>query len=85
MPGNELSQLMEGVDYGGTTVTSLLFKQEAGWDKSGYLDYPWDNYGPSKVKVFYADGSSSKIVFDTAPSSETVYYVYITENDSTRR
>ena len=85
MPGNELSQLMSGVDYGGTMVTGLLFSQEAGWDKAAWYDYPFDNYGTSKVKTFYADGSSEKFIFDTAPPAGTVYHVYITENDSSRR
>ena len=44
MPGNELDQVMTGVDYGGTMVTGLLFTQEAGWDKAGWYDFPWDNY-----------------------------------------
>ena len=85
MPGNELSQLMSGVDYGGTMVTGLLFSQEQGWDKAGWYDYPFDNYGASKVKTFYADGSSEKFIFDTAPPAGTIYHVYITENDSSRR
>ena len=53
MPGNELSQLMSGVDYGGTIITGLLFSQEQGWDKAGWYDYPWDNLPESKVKSFF--------------------------------
>ena len=58
MPGNELSQLMSGVDYGGTMVTGLLFRQSQGWDNANWYDYPWDNFGASNVKSFLADGSS---------------------------
>jgi len=85
MPGNELDQVMTGVDYGGTMVTGLLFNQEAGWDKSGWYDFPWDNYGNSRIKAFRADGSTSSYTFDTAPTSTEVYQVYITADDSTRR
>ncbi len=85
MPGNELSQVMSGVDYGGTMVTGLLFTQEAGWDKAGWYDFPWDNYGDSRVKAFRADGSTRVFTFDPAPASTVVYQVYITEDDSTRR
>ena len=67
MPGNELDQVMTGVDYGGTMVTGLLFTQEAGWDKAGWYDFPWDNYGDSRVKAFRADGSTAAYTFDTAP------------------
>ena len=85
MPGNELDQVMSGVDYGGTMVTGLLFNQEAGWDKAGWYDFPWDNYGDSRIKAFRADGSSTTYTFDTAPASSDVYQVYITHGDSTRR
>ena len=85
MPGNELDQVMTGVDYGGTMVTGLLFSQEAGWDRAGWYDFPWDNYGVSKVKAFTADGSSTAYTFDIAPATTDVYQVYITHGDSTRR
>ena len=85
MPGNELDQVMTGVDYGGTMVTGLLFGQEQGWDKAGWYDFPWDNYGDSKVKAFRADGSTAAYTFDTAPASSDVYHVYLTQDDSTRK
>ena len=85
MPGNELDQVMTGVDYGGTMVTGLLFNQEAGWDKAGWYDFPWDNYGASRVKAFRADGSTAAYTFDTAPATSEVFQVYLTQDDSTRR
>jgi hypothetical protein len=85
MPGNELSQVMSGVDYGGTMVTGLLFDQSQGWDNSKWYDYPWDNYGLSRTVPFLADGSTNSYTFDTAPASGAVYYVYSSEDDSTRR
>ena len=85
MPGNELSQVMTGVDYGGTMVTGLLFSQDQGWDASGWYDFPWDNYGVSRIKAFTADGSTAAFTFATAPATTDVYQVYITHGDSTRR
>jgi len=85
MPGNELSQVMSGVDYGGTMVTGLLFSQEAGWDKSGWYDFPWDNYGESRVKSFSADGTTGTFTITPAPSVSDVYQVYVTSGDSTRK
>jgi len=76
---------MTGVDYGGTMVTGLLFSQEAGWDKAGWYDFPWDNYGESRVKAFRADGSTAAYTFDTAPATSEVYQVYLTQDDSTRK
>jgi hypothetical protein len=53
MPGNELSQVMTGVDYGGVMVTGLAFNSGQGWDRSPWYDNPWDTYGLSRVKTFY--------------------------------
>jgi hypothetical protein len=85
MAGNELSQVMSGVDYGGTMVTGLLFSQEAGWDKAGWYDFPWDNYGESRVKAFSATGASANFVITPAPTVSDVYQVYVTSGDSTRK
>ena len=85
MPGNELSQVMSGVDYGGTMVTGLLFNQSQGWDNSAWYDYPWDNYGLSRTVPFLADGTTKSYTFPTAPASGEVFHVYVSENDSTRR
>ena len=84
MPGNELSQVMTGVDYGGTIVTGLLFSQDQGWDKSGWYDFSWDSYGKSRIKAFTATGTSATFTFDTAPLATDVFQVYQTRDDSTR-
>ena len=85
MPGNELAQVMLGVDYGGTIVTGLLFGQSQGWDRSPWYDFDWDAYGTSKIKAFIADGSTAAFTISPAPDSTKVYQVYITEDDSSRR
>ena len=85
MAGNELSQVMSGVDYGGTMVTGLLFSQGQGWDKEGWYDFPWDTYGESRVKAFSADGLTATFTITPAPSVSDVYQVYVTQGDSTRK
>ena len=82
MPGNELSQVMTGVDYGGTMVTGLLFSQDQGWDRSGWYDFPWDNYGASNIVTFSGDGSTTQFTFSTAPDSTKVYQVYTKINQT---
>ena len=77
MPGNELSQVMTGVDYGGVMVTGLAFNSGQGWDRSPWYDNPWDTYGLSRVKTFYGDGSSTAFTFASAPKATDVYTVYI--------
>ena len=76
MPGNELGQLMKGVDYGGVMVTGLAFTNDQGWDKSDWYSNTWDNYGTSRTKTFYGDGSTVTFTFDTTPSTTDVYTVY---------
>ena len=85
MPGNELSQVMSGVDYGGTMVTGLLFDQNQGWDRSKWYDFPWDSYGVSRVKAFSSDGLTATFTITPAPAITEVYMVYVTSDDSTRK
>ena len=86
MAGNELSQVMSGVDYGGTMVTGLLFSQGQGWDKEGWYDFPWDTYGESRVKAFSATGASANFVLSHQHRAVSdVYQVYVTSGDSTRK
>jgi len=79
MPGNELSQVMTGVDYGGVMVTGLAFDNSQGWDASPWYDLPWDGYGLSRVKVFYGDGTTTQFTFDVAPTYLDVYTIYFTD------
>jgi len=85
MAGNELSQVMSGVDYGGTMVTGLLYSQGQGWDKEGWYNFPWDTYGESRIKAFSADGLTATFTITPAPATSDVYQVYITAGDSSRQ
>ena len=76
MAGNELAQVMEGIDYGGVQVTGLAFSEDQGWDRSSWYDSPWDAYGSSNVRTFYGDGSTVAFTFSTAPATTKVYTVY---------
>ena len=76
MPGVDLTQLMDGIDYGGVMVTGLLFKEGQGWDESNWYDFPWDTFGSTRVKTFYGDGSTVLYTFDVAPTITDVYTVY---------
>jgi len=85
MPGNELNQLMDGVDYGGTMVTGLLFNEGKGWNNFSWDTVGWDRFNTSNIQTFYADGSTATYTFKTAPASSKAYQVYVSENDSTKR
>lgn len=51
--GNDLAQLMEGVDYGGVEVKSFAFGNKSGWDTSGFLTNEYDTYDTSYEDVTY--------------------------------
>ena len=76
MAGNELAQVMEGIDYGGVQVTGLQFSDDQGWDASPWYDGVWDAYGTSNVRTYYGDGSTATYTFDVAPDITKVYTVY---------
>ena len=42
--GNDLSQLMTGVDYGGVSVNGLGFEANYGWDSAPYHTDRWDSF-----------------------------------------
>ena len=45
--GKDLSQLMTGIDYGGTVVSGLGFNVSGGWGVTPYYSESWDNRDPS--------------------------------------
>jgi len=45
--GKDLSQLMTGVDYGGTIITGLDFNVSSGWDSLPYFSDGWDSIDPT--------------------------------------
>lgn len=42
--GNDISQLMEGVDYGGVEIKSFAFNIQSSWDNDGYFSSNYDTY-----------------------------------------
>jgi len=45
--GKDLSQLMTGVDYGGTIVSGLDFNIAGGWGSTPYMTDTWDSRDPT--------------------------------------
>ena len=44
MLGNDVSQLMDGIDYGGIEVKSFTFGSGTGWSSEPYYTTTWDTY-----------------------------------------
>lgn len=78
MLGNDLAQVMQGIDYGGVEVTSFGFGEENGWDTDGWYSSTWDTFDESFTdSVFAFDGSTIAITFDNPLEQDTVYNVYL--------
>ena len=74
MFGNDLSQLMTGIDYGGVQVRSFDFDQASGWDSNGWYSDSWDNYDNTfEDEIFTSDGSSNAVIL-TKPLENGVMY-----------
>ena len=77
MPGLELDQLMDGVDYGGVMVTGLAFNEAGqGWDNSPWFQDSWDGFGKGRIRTFYGDGSTTSFIFAEPPKDTDVFTVY---------
>jgi len=76
--GKDVSQLMEGVDYGGVEVKSFEFGAPPGWDTDRWYDGQWDVYDDTfEEEVFETDGST--LIFNLSKPFENgvKYNVYI--------
>jgi hypothetical protein len=51
MPGKDLAQLMEGVEFPGVTVDGLQFSYSSFWDVQPFGESSWDDDGTSQVDL----------------------------------
>jgi len=76
--GNDLGQLMDGVDYGGVEVRSFEFGQDLGWDTKEWYTTSWDSYDTNfDDETFYSDGSTTKFSLSKPLEDGVEYNVYI--------
>ena len=77
MYGNDLAQLMTGVDYGGVEVRSFDFGGPAGFDTAGWYTDGWDEFDNTfEDEIFTADGSTIAVQLSTPLESGVVYNLY---------
>ena len=78
--GKELSQLMEGIDYGGVQVNSFNFSGPRGWDSDNWYDGLWDVYDDTFDELeFITDGSTLtfNLPNDRVLEKDVSYNVYL--------
>lgn len=79
MPGKQLSQLVDGIDYGGVEIQSLDFVNASGYDNDSkpYMTGAWDVYDESyEDESFTVDGSTTALQLQKPLQNGVVYNVY---------
>ena len=77
MYGNDLAQLMSGVDYGGVEVRSFDFSSPSGFDSQPWYTDNWDEFDDTfEDEVFTADGSTIAVQLSAPLESGVVYNLY---------
>ena len=77
MLGKDITQLMEGVDFGGVEVKSFDFKGSGGFEVDGYGTVPYDIYDNTYEDIIVQlDGSTVEFSWDNPLENGVVYNVY---------
>ena len=78
MPGSELSQLMDGVEYNGATYNSIGFGTDQGFDIGGFGALAWDTFDNTyNDEVFVLDGSTRIFELSNILEDGVEYNVYL--------
>ena len=73
----DLSQVMDGVDYGGVQIDTIDFGNTRGFDAEGFGANPFDTFDSNfDDEIFVLDGSTSIIELVAPLEANTIYNVY---------
>ena len=75
--GNDIAQLMDGIDYGGVEVRSFDFGGGAGWFSQPWFTSTWDTFDNTyEDEVFTLDGSTNVFALSKPLENGVTYNVY---------
>ena len=78
MFGNDLGQLLDGIDYGGVEVSSYSFGSGTGWDSDGWFTTTYDTFDTTfNDEIFQMDGSTEVFNLSQPLENGVVYNVYL--------
>ena len=78
MYGNDLGQLLDGIDYGGVEVSSYSFGSGTGWDSDGWFTDTYDTFDTEfDDEIFQMDGSTEVFTLSKPLANGVVYNVYL--------
>lgn len=83
MLGNDLSQLMDGIDYGGVQIDSIGFGNEQGFETTGFGTTPFDTFDTAyEDEIFVLDGSTTSVELSQPLEAGVIYNVYRAKIDA---
>ena len=75
--GKDLSQVMDGIDYGGVEIKSFDFGQQVGWDETPWFKGEYDTYDTTYAdEVITVDGSTTTLTLSKPLENGVLYNVY---------
>ncbi len=78
MFGNDLGQILDGVDYGGVEVSSYSFGTGTGWDSDAWFTTTYDTFDTTfDDEIFQMDGSTEVFTLSKPLENNVVYNVYL--------
>ena len=78
MLGNELGQLMVGVDYGGVQIEGMNFDIGAGWDATPWMYTGWASFDSTYTDYLVkSDGQTRSITLPFVPSDGELINIYL--------
>lgn len=76
--GNDLGQLLDGIDYGGVEVTSFDFGSGTGWDSDAWFTTTYDTFDTTfEDEIFQLDGSTEVFQLSTPLEDGIEYNIYL--------
>ena len=78
MYGNDLGQLLDGIDYGGVEVSSFDFGTGTGWDSDSWFTTTYDTFDTTfEDEIFQIGDDSTRVLNFASPlEANAVYNVY---------
>ena len=77
MKGNQINQLMTGVDFGGVQIQGTTFDVTGGWDALPWFTEGWDSIEPNTDFYVVCDGSTNTITLPYVPAQGQLVTIYI--------
>jgi len=84
MRGDDLSQLMTGIDFGGVQVQGTTFDVTGGWDALPWFTDSWDSVETTSDYYVVVDGSTNSVTLPYIPAIGQEINIYLKRSGSQR-